>query len=48
VKWAEMTSNRTNISFAGRRNNFSYRKNDARRVRERNNVFVSRKAFFKQ
>lgn len=48
VKLAKMTSDRTNISFAGRRNNFSYRKCDVRTMRERNNAFVSRNAFFNQ
>jgi hypothetical protein len=46
VKWAKMTGDRTNISFAGRKNNFSYRKYDVRTMGERNNVLMSRNAFF--
>jgi hypothetical protein len=48
VKWAKMTGDRTNISFAGRKNNFSYRKYDVRTMGERNNVLMSRNAFFNQ
>lgn len=48
VKWDKVTSDRTNISFAGRMNNFSYRKYDVRTAREGNDVFASRNAFLNQ